>query len=137
MISSIWCVSYDIFLDTIFEKCSYWTIWTDLTIIFRTSNKFEYHFSNIERTRKCTTMGNWTLGCDQNLREMSMNVNSRFIIFKNREICECQFSIFFVILSEKFAIFFVILSEKFAIFFVISHKIDKITRIEREWDFTI
>ena len=42
---------------------------------------------------------------DQNLREMSVNVNSRFTIFGNCEICECQFSLFLVILSEKCAIF--------------------------------
>ena len=45
------------------------------------------------------------MGSDQNLRETSMNVNSRFNIFGNREIYECQFSLFFMILSEQFANF--------------------------------
>ena len=40
---------------------------------------------------------------DQNLRETSVNVNLRFIIYGNCAIRECQFSLFFVILSEKFA----------------------------------
>ena len=66
------------------------------------------------------------MGRDQNLREMSVNVNSCFIIFVNREIRECQFSPFLVILSEKFATFC-----------VISREIDKITRIVCEWDLTI
>ena len=34
---------------------------------------------------------------DQNLREMSVSVNSGFTIFGNCEIRECQFSLFFVI----------------------------------------
>ena len=60
-----------------------------------------------------TLDGVWTLvmGLDQNLRETSMNVNSCFAIFGNREIHECQFSQFFVILSEKFANFCVISRE--------------------------
>ena len=45
------------------------------------------------------------MGCDQNLRETSVKVNLRFTIFGNHEIRECQFSLFFVILSEKFANF--------------------------------
>ena len=66
------------------------------------------------------------MGLDQNLRETSMNVNSRFTSFGKREIHECQFSQFFVILSEKFANFC-----------VISREIAKITGIGRERDFTI
>ena len=43
------------------------------------------------------------MGRDQNLRETSMNVNSHFTIFGSREIHDCQFSLFFVILSEILA----------------------------------
>ena len=43
------------------------------------------------------------MGCDQNLGETSVNVNSSFTIFGNRKIRECQFALFFVILSEKIA----------------------------------
>ena len=63
---------------------------------------------------------------DQNLRELSVNVNLPFTICRNREICEWQFSLFFMILSEKLANFS-----------VISREIAKITGIGREWDFTI
>ena len=65
------------------------------------------------------------MGRDQILRESSMNVNSRFNICGNREICQWQFSLFFVILSEKLAYIG-----------AISHKIDKSTGIGRELDFT-
>ena len=41
----------------------------------------------------------------QNLRELRMNVVLRFTICRNREIRERQFSLFFVILSEKLAKF--------------------------------
>ena len=51
------------------------------------------------------------MGHNQNLRESSVNVNSRFTIFGNREIFEYQFSLFFVILSETFANFCVISRE--------------------------
>ena len=60
---------------------------------------------------------------DQNLCEMSVNV---ITIFENREICECQFSLFSVILSERFANFC-----------VISREIARITGIGRERDFMI
>ena len=68
------------------------------------------------------------MGCDQNLRETSAsaNVNSRFTIFGNRAIHECQFSLFVVILSEKFANVC-----------VISRDIAKITGIRREQGLTI
>ena len=67
------------------------------------------------------------MSCDQNLRETSMNVNSCscFPISGNREILECQFSLFLVILSEKLANFG-----------GISCEIIKITGIGREGDFT-
>ena len=45
------------------------------------------------------------MGRDKNLREMRENVNSRFTILKNCEIHKCQFSLFFVNLSERFANF--------------------------------
>ena len=63
---------------------------------------------------------------DQNLRETSVNVNLRFIIYGNCAIRECQFSLFFVILSEKFANFC-----------VMSREIAKITGIGRERKLTI
>ena len=63
---------------------------------------------------------------DQNLREMCVNVNSRFTNFGNREISECQFSLIFVNLSEKL--------ENDC---VISCEIAKITRVGREKDFKI
>ena len=66
------------------------------------------------------------MGRDQNLRETSGNVNSRFTIFRNCEIRECQFSLFFVVLSEKFAIFC-----------VISREIVEIMGIGREQNLTI
>ena len=66
------------------------------------------------------------MGRDQNLHEMSVKVNSRFTIFGNNEIPECQFSLFFVILSEKFANFC-----------MTSQEIAKIVGIGRERDFTI
>ena len=62
---------------------------------------------------------------DQNLRESSVNVNSRFTIYRNREIREWQISLFFVIWSDKLANFG-----------VISREIAKITGIEREREFT-
>ena len=45
------------------------------------------------------------MGFDQNLLESSMNVISRFTKCVNYEIREWQFSLFFVILSEKLANF--------------------------------
>ena len=66
------------------------------------------------------------MGRDQNLRESRVNLNSRFTICRNREIREWQFSLFFMILSEKLANFCVISSE-----------IAKITGNAREQDFTI
>ena len=52
----------------------------------------------------------WSLvmGCDQNLRELSMNVILRLIMWVKREICKWQFSQFLAILSEKFVNFSVI-----------------------------
>ena len=66
------------------------------------------------------------IGRDQNLREMIVNVNSRLTIFENREIRECQFSLCFVILSEKLANFC-----------VISREIAKIWDLGCELDVTI
>ena len=61
------------------------------------------------------------MSSDQNCRESSVNVISCFTIWINGELCEKQFSLFFVILSEKLANFCVISSE-----------IAKIIGIERE-----
>ena len=66
------------------------------------------------------------MGRDQNLRESSVNVISRFTICGNCEICEWQFSLFFVILSDQLANFY-----------VISREIAKIMGIARLYDFTI
>ena len=66
------------------------------------------------------------MGRDQNLREFIMNVISRFTLCKNREFREWQFSLFFMIMSDKLANFC-----------VISRKITKITKIRHEWHFTI
>ena len=63
---------------------------------------------------------------DQNLRELNVNVISRFTICGKREIREWQFSLFFVILSEKLANFCVILCE-----------IAKIAGIGGQRDFTL
>ena len=41
----------------------------------------------------------------KNLREWNMNVISHFTICVKREFCEWQFSMFFMILSEKLALF--------------------------------
>ena len=65
------------------------------------------------------------MGCDQNLRELSVNGISRFSICGNLEIREWQFVLFSMILSEKLANIC-----------VISREIAKITGIERECDFT-
>ena len=62
------------------------------------------------------------MGRDWNVREFSVNVISRFTICGNCEISEWQFSLFFVILSEKLAKFCVISRE--------------ITGILRDSDFT-
>ena len=62
----------------------------------------------------------------KNIRESSMNVNSRFTICVNRELCEQQFSLFFMILSEKLSNFCVILRE-----------IAYIRESKREQDFSI
>ena len=51
------------------------------------------------------------MGCEQNLRESSMRVNSPFTIWVIREIGELQFVPFFVILSEKLVDFSVIAQE--------------------------
>ena len=56
---------------------------------------------------------------DQNLCECD------FTIYVNREICEWQFSIYFMILNEKLA------------FCVNSHESAKITEIGQDKDFTI
>ena len=61
------------------------------------------------------------MGHDQNLREFS-----RSTIYVNHEICEWQFSLFFIILSEKLAYFCVNSCES-----------AKITEIEQEKDFII
>ena len=66
------------------------------------------------------------MGHDQNLRESSVNVISLFTICTKSEIHEWQFSLFFMILSEKLANFF-----------MISLEITEITEIGSEWDFTI
>ena len=62
------------------------------------------------------------MGCDQHLRESSVNVNTGFTICKNRDI---QFSLLFVILSEKLTNFG-----------TISREIAKIPVIGHEQDFT-
>ena len=41
------------------------------------------------------------MGCDQNLRELGVTLNSRFSIFGKGEIREWQFYVIFVILSNK------------------------------------
>ena len=51
------------------------------------------------------------IGCEQNLRESSVNVISLFTICTKSEIHEWQFSPCFVILSEKRVNFSVILHE--------------------------
>ena len=66
------------------------------------------------------------LDLDQNLRELSVNVISRFTICGNREIGEWQFSLFFETLSEKLENFY-----------VISREITKIAGIGRKRDITI
>ena len=66
------------------------------------------------------------MGCDQYLRELSLNVISRFTIGVNSEFRECQFSLIFVIFSGKLVNFCMIL-----------HQIIKITEIRHERDFTI
>ena len=66
------------------------------------------------------------MGRDQHLREMSVNVISCFTIFGNREILERQFFLIFVILSKKLETLC-----------MISCEIAKITRVERERDFSI
>ena len=50
---------------------------------------------------------------NQNLRELSINVISQFTIWVNCELSEWQFSLMFVILSEKLAKFNIISSENF------------------------
>ena len=66
------------------------------------------------------------MGRDQNLRELSVNVISRFTICVNRELDEWQLSLFFVILSERLADLC-----------VISHEIAKIMGTAHERDFLI
>ena len=66
------------------------------------------------------------MGHDRNLREFSVNVISHFIICVNHEICEWQFSLYFMILNEKLANFW-----------VNSHESAKITEIGQDKDFTI
>ena len=62
---------------------------------------------------------------DENLRELNVNVISRFTICVKGEIREWQFSLFIVIFREKHVIFSVILRE-----------ITEITWIWREMEFT-
>ena len=65
----------------------------------------------------------WVVNCDQNLRESSMNVISRFTICMIHQLREWQFPLFFVILNEKLA--------------VISHKIAQIMgfhNLELKWN---
>ena len=62
---------------------------------------------------------------DQNLRELSVSVISRFTIYGICEIHECPFSLFFVIVSENLANCG-----------MISREIAKIIGIGREQDFT-
>ena len=66
------------------------------------------------------------MGHDQNLREMSVNVISRFTICVSSELRERQFSLFFIILSEKLTTFC-----------IISCEIANILEIWEEQDFTI
>ena len=51
------------------------------------------------------------MSCDQNLRQLRMNVISRFTIYINREVREWQFSLFFIVVSEKSANFCIISRE--------------------------
>ena len=51
------------------------------------------------------------MGCDQNLREVSVNVISLITICVKRDISELQIYPFFVILSEKLTNFSVIFCE--------------------------
>ena len=66
------------------------------------------------------------MGRNKNLRESGVTVNSCFTIFGNHEILERQFFLIFVILSEKLETLC-----------MISCEIAKITRVERERDFSI
>ena len=66
------------------------------------------------------------MGHDENSHELSVNVKSGFTIGLKCKSCECQFSLFFVVLGEKLANFC-----------VISLEIAKIEEIGRERDFTI
>ena len=74
-------------------------------------------------SKKCSRIQKFRL---QNLHEMSVNVILLLTSCVNCEIRECNFSSFFMILSEKLADSF-----------VISIKITKITGIEREYTFII
>ena len=51
------------------------------------------------------------MGCDQNLREVSVNVISLITICVKRDISELQIYLFFMILSEKLTNFSVIFCE--------------------------
>ena len=73
-----------------------------------------------EKTQCCQLV----MGCDQNLRELSVNVISHFSICVKRNIHEWQFSTFIVNLSDQFVYFNVIFGE-----------IADITWIGRKWEF--
>ena len=51
------------------------------------------------------------MGCDQTLREVSVNVISLITIWVKRDISELQISLFFMILSERLTNFSVISCE--------------------------
>ena len=96
------------------------------------TRKYTSISSTLKHIIKCEGFGGFykvqrllVMGCDQNLREMSLNVNSRFTFFGNRELHECQFSLFFVIFSEKLANSC-----------MISREINTITGVGHELEFT-
>ena len=62
------------------------------------------------------------MGCDQNLRELSVNKILRFTVSGNREIRERQFSLSMAIVFEKLANFCVI-SLEIAIIMGIGHEL--------------
>ena len=108
-----------------------WIVAIDLSpdvlknMMYDTDEKMKY--SCLQKYKRFAVLQYWKLvGRDQNLRESSVIVNSRFTISGNREIREWQLSLFLVILSEKLANFC-----------MISRQIVKITGIGREQDFTI
>ena len=62
--------------------------------------KFAFRLSNFYPTASASKLHELVMGRDRNLREKSLNVKKLITIFWNHEICERQFSLSFVILSE-------------------------------------